>query len=255
MFSVLGLLLSFPACSGTDTAVWKEEVKLHDGTKMIVERSQKRDGRHEIGQEVPVSEHVISFVQPGSGRQIRWRTEFGMEFEKGSLIPLALYIVGMSPYLIATPAGCIAYNKWERPNPPYVSFRFDGQNWQRIPLKAIPSQISEANLVIGALVLEKEKRLTTYSGPVPAEEITKTNAEAKSPDASYLRTFVREPITHGPGDISGKCGEMVYDGRGGWIGMGWFRKQPSYEACMDYCTRNSVAPQYCPCGGLFKGGK
>jgi hypothetical protein len=146
-----------------------------------------------------VSEHVISFVQPGSGRQIRWRTEFGTEIEKGSLIPLALDIVGTSPYLIATPAGCIGYNKWDRPNPPYVSFRFDGQNWQRTPLKETPSQISEANLVIGALTLEKERRLTTYSGPVPAEEIRKTNAEAKNPDAMYLRKFSQEPIAKGDG--------------------------------------------------------
>ena len=43
---------------------WKEEVLLHDGQKLIVERSQMRGGNHEIGQEVPIAEHKISFIDP-----------------------------------------------------------------------------------------------------------------------------------------------------------------------------------------------
>ncbi len=32
---------------------WKEEVLLHDGSKIVVERMVKRGGRHEVGQKPP----------------------------------------------------------------------------------------------------------------------------------------------------------------------------------------------------------
>jgi hypothetical protein len=48
---------------------------------------------------------------------------------------------------------------------------------------------------------------------------------------------------------------MVYDGNGGWIGVGWFRKQSSYGACLKYCEREKMSAQYCPCNKLFKGEK
>jgi hypothetical protein len=44
---------------------------------------------------------------------------------------------------------------------------------------------------------------------------------------------------------------MIYDGHGGWEGIGWFRDQPSREACFAYCARNNVGAEYCPCGHLF----
>jgi len=36
-----------------NSASWKEEVLLHDGSKIIVERSLSYGGRHEIGQASP----------------------------------------------------------------------------------------------------------------------------------------------------------------------------------------------------------
>ncbi len=41
---------------------WKEEVLLHDGSKIIVNRSQSYGGRHEIGQTPPIKEQEISFL-------------------------------------------------------------------------------------------------------------------------------------------------------------------------------------------------
>ena len=41
---------------------WKEEVRLHDGSKIVVERSQSYGGRHEIGQSSPIKEQSITFT-------------------------------------------------------------------------------------------------------------------------------------------------------------------------------------------------
>lgn len=43
-----------------------------------------------------------------------------------------------TPYIVAEPNLCRAYNKWGRPNPPYIFFRFDGKDWKRIPLSELP---------------------------------------------------------------------------------------------------------------------
>ena len=44
--------------------------------------------------------------------------------------------------------GCLAYNKWGRPNPPYVIFKHDGKEWKRIPLEELPAEIKMPNLII-----------------------------------------------------------------------------------------------------------
>lgn len=196
---------------------WKEEVLLHDGTKVIVKRAQTRGGRHEIGQEVPVATHTVSFSLPGKEKSFTWKSEFGLEVEKASLSLLAIDLVGGIPYIVTTPTSCIAYNKWNRPNPPYVFFKFEQEVWQRVPLTEFPAEIKEANVAIGALTLRQEKRLTGYSGAVPVEEIRKMNAESTNPDVRYLKVFVPEPITKGDG--SWRCEELVYY-KGAWVGPG-----------------------------------
>jgi hypothetical protein len=62
-------------------------------------------------------------------------------------------------------------------------------------------------------------------------------------------SILREAYPYAPGS----CAEMVYDGHGGWIGIGWFRDKPSKEACLKYCEREKVLTQYCPCNKLFSG--
>jgi hypothetical protein len=200
---------------GFGGASWKEEVLLHDGKKLIVERSQARGGRHEIGQDVPVAKHTVSFLLPGKDKPITWESEFGLEIEKSSLSLLAIDVVGGIPYIVTTPTGCIAYNKWGRPNPPYVFFKFDGNAWQRVLLTEFPKEVKIANVAIGALTLREEKMLTGHSGPVPAEQVKSMNAESKNPDVRYLTMFVREPIKGSPT----ACEELVYY-KGAWVGPG-----------------------------------
>lgn len=210
---ILGASMS---ANGTGNLVsWKEEVLLHDGTKLIVERSQSRGERH-FGQEGNIAKHFVSFSLPGTAKPITWESKFGeVEIEKSELRLLAINVVGGVPYIVTTTAGCLSYNRWKRPNPPYVFFKFDGKAWQRIPLAEFPTEIKEANVVIDALAQETERQLTKHSGPVPAEEVRKMNVEGRTPEYLYLRVFVREPIK---GGIT-NCEELVYY-KGAWVGPG-----------------------------------
>jgi hypothetical protein len=206
------------ACAMGSSASWREEVELHDGRKIVVERAQTRGGRHEIGQEIPVAEHIMSFKHPDTGKSITWKSEYGIEVDKWSLLPLALDVVNGAPYIVTTPAGCIAYNKWQRPNPPYVVQKLDGKVWQRVELSAFPAVIREANLVTDALSGRTEHRLTTgRSGPVSAAEVQNINTEALDPAVQYVRVFVREPLK--PGAVGVSCEELVYY-KGAWVAPG-----------------------------------
>ena len=135
-------------------ASWKEEVLLHDGSKIIVKRSQTRGGGYEIGQDVGVDKHTLSFALPDSGKKITWQTTIGPKFEDTELQPLALDIVGGIPYLVTTTNVCIAYNKWKRPNPPYVIFKHVDNQWQQIPLAELPLQIKKANMATNCYQLK-----------------------------------------------------------------------------------------------------
>lgn len=170
---------------------WKEEVLLHDGSKIIVDRWHKRGGRHEITSGPPVKEQSITFTMPGTSQTITWRDEYSNEVGSANFEPLALHIHDRIPYLIATPYGCLAYNKWGRPNPPYVIFKHSSDSWQRISLLDLPSMFKAVNLVIDTS--NNEKKLDKL-GQVSVTNVERMNRDYRQPE---LRTILREPVKLG----------------------------------------------------------
>jgi hypothetical protein len=130
----LGMLLmigaSMSACAsflGLGGDSWKEEVLLHDGNKIIVERTVSRGGRHEIGQEPPIKEQSLSFILPGTNESVTWEDKFTEDIGGANFLPTLLDIHNSVAYLVVKPMGCMSYNKWGRPNPPYVIFKYGGK--------------------------------------------------------------------------------------------------------------------------------
>jgi hypothetical protein len=240
----LGFLLmmgvSMGACSSSVT--WKEEVLLHDGSKIIVKRSQSYGGRHEIGQGGSISEQDITFTLPNTNKTLTFKSEFSEDIGGINFILLALHISNGTPYIVAWPFGCLASNKWGMPNPPYVIFKHDGNEWKRIPLLELPTDFKELNLMIET---KGDEKIITSQPIVSAELVRKLNGERNPPE---FKSLLREPVKH-EGPVG--CGEMIHDGNGGWHGTGLFGK--SYEACLQYCKREEFNPQNYPCETLFKG--
>ena len=240
----LALGISLSACAGLtqSTKGWKEEVQLHDGRVMVVERVFNLGGYPTLdARERALLDETISFTLPESNKRISWRTEFRNDLpEPNGASPLLLDVVRGVPYLATSPAGCIAYNKWGRPNPPYVLFKYSNDAWQRIRPEEFPPELVDANLM-----------------PTPASSLLKpyysveaAKAERQSGNMNaYAKTILREPVK----GVWAGCGEMVYDGNGGWIGVGWFKKQPTLEACLKYCEREKMPEEFCPCNSMFKG--
>lgn len=188
---------------------WKEEVLLHDGQKIIVKRSQTRGGSHEIGQPPPVKEHTITFTLPNSSKTITWTSEYGEDVGRANFDLLAVHVLNGIPYIVATPNLCLSYNKWGRPNPPYVFFKYDGKAWQRIPLSAFPAEFKTINVAISTL--DDEDKLISL-GFVSAEKIKELNSDVRQPE---YKAILREPVKGGNGS-SVNCEELV-SYKGSWI--------------------------------------
>lgn len=212
----LGFLLMMGVSMSADAGLfglggdsWKEEVLLHDGGKIIVKRSQSYGGRHEIGQSPPVKEQEITFTVPKTNKTLTFKSEYSEDVGRANFFLLALHILNDTPYLVVEPNLCLSYNKWGRPNPPYVIFKHDGKEWKRITLQELPTEFKEINLVIetkgGAKNLEAQTIVT-------AELVKKLNGALEQPE---YRTILRAAY---PG-AAGSCAEMVYY-KGAWVGPG-----------------------------------
>lgn len=210
----LGLLLAIAAtmsaCAGfLGGTSWKEEVLLHDGQTLIIERTAKRHGRREIGQRPPIGDQSVAFEIPGNKQRVAWKDEYSEDVGGANFNLMVLDIVRGTPYLIATPAGCLSYNKWGRPNPPYVIFKYSGGEWRRITLQELPVEIKQPNLLQASPDEVAEKR--ARAGVVPAAIVRGEREGYKQPE---YKTILREALSRER--INQMCMEMVLY-KGTWV--------------------------------------
>lgn len=167
---------------------WKEEVLLHDRKKIVAERWAKREGRHEIGQPPPIKEQTLTFSLPPTNERITWKSEHSKDIGHADFKPILLDFAQGVAYVVTTPVGCLSYNKWGRPNPPYVIFKYLDKKWQRISIQELPLEIQAPNLIISSPDREMER---TGRNLATAEEIRKTNSELTQPE---YRAILREAL-------------------------------------------------------------
>ena len=189
---VLTLAIAIAACSFSLPKSWEEEVLLHDGSKIIATRHISYKGRYEIGQDAPVGESTISFKLPISNETIFWTSEYAKDLGRTNFILLALHVLNGTPYIVASPNGCTPYNKFGRPNPPYVFFKYDDKKWHRIQLSEFPVVFKTLNLYI-SLGRQDVKALVKYS-PVSSKYIQEQNG--KLTQYPEFQTILRDPIKH-----------------------------------------------------------
>ncbi|MHB1014878.1 MAG: hypothetical protein ACYC2W_06340 [Desulfurivibrionaceae bacterium] len=178
---------------------WREEVLLHDGQKIIVKRSVDRGGRHEIGQKPPYKEQSLVFTMPGTNQQVRWEDKFSEDLGMANFLPMLLDVYKGLAYLVTSPMGCLSYNKWGRPNPPYVVFKYNGKMWQRIPLEDLPPEIKTPNLIFSMPDIEVERAGTRF---MTAEKIKSIISDYPQPE---YKTILREPVKPGSYGSSVTC--------------------------------------------------
>lgn len=213
VFSTIGLILisgmsmNASAFLGFgNSASWEEEVLLHDGRKILVERSQRYGAYPTIdSRERVVLDEEWIFQNPDNQQQVTWKVNHRPPPEGETLMLMVLGFVKGTPYIASVPAGCIAYNHWGRPNPPYVLFRFDGQAWQRMSLEEFPAELKEANVVVGGRNNPKDQAGATLS----IAKVKEQNYYLEP----HLRQLAREPVKSAQ---TSTCEELVHY-KCGWI--------------------------------------
>lgn len=208
-----GLILMMGASMSADaglfghTMSWKEEVVLHDGKIIVVERF------YNLGEYPAIESHnrtpldeTITFTLPESNKKISWKTEYRNDLpEPNSLGALLLDVVGGVPYIATSPAGCIAYNKWGRPNPPYVLFKYVNDEWERIPIEEFPAELAHANLMSRP---DSRGRKPYYNVEQVKEQMSGRGI------ADYAKTILREALPKE--QINQMCEERIFY-KGSWI--------------------------------------
>ena len=248
---LLLLTLAISACAGvskygdTNTS-WKEEVKLHDGSTVIAKRTFSLGGKTETNKRTAIGSQEITFTVPTTNKTISWKSEYSEDVGRSNFNLLALHILNDVAYVVAETNGCQSYNKWGRPNPPYVLSKSDGNAWQRISMAELPIEFKENNVVIAidqrdlSNEIDKHKVISTAT-------VRELNNRGNLMSTTQYRSIMREPIPKGNG-----CEVLVPYGNSGWLGLDWFSDQPSYEACTKTCERKNVNSNNCPCKTLFK---
>ncbi len=246
--NVLGLLVGLSACvrlagaAGAGGDAWQEEVLLHDGRTIVVDRSQTYGGGHEIGQRPPERDMTISFTLPGSGKRITWFSEYGDDLGRSNFRLAALHVLNDTPYVVALPNLCLSYNKWGRPNPPYVIFKYQGNAWSRIPMAELPVEFKSTNLVVENFNNAAE---FTRLGRLSAEKVKQLNGQLSEPG---YREILREPIA-GSGEW---CEQTFPNGKGRALGSGWFKLNKDMAGCMRVCQQYDYGAALCPCNKFFR---
>lgn len=225
-----------------DSTSWQEEVLLHDGSKIVVDRWQKRGGPHTLGERPGILEYSLSFKHPVTKEIIKWKDGPTEDISYANFDPVALHIKDNIAYIITMTYGCKSFNKWGRPNPPYVIFKYEENDWKHIQFSKLPSEFTNVNLIIDTI--NDEKYLASQSF-MNAEKVKELN---KSLTQEIYKIIVRTPFKQ-EGD--GGCPEMIYDGHGGWNSLITFKRQASYEACLKECKRRWMDAEHCPCKRLF----
>jgi hypothetical protein len=251
-FRIIGLMLTVVISMNAQAGLfglggdsWKEEVLLHDGQKIIVERSQTYGGRSEPGQSGsgPIKEHTIRFTLPGTNQSITWTSEYSTEAGRTNFNLLAVHVLKGVPYVVTEPNLCLSYNKWGRPNPPYVFFKYEDNTWQRIPLEQLPVEFKTINVAHNTLGQDAQDLVRM--GLVPVERIKAMN---RSSNPVY-REILREAL---PASGQG-CRVEYSNNKGTWLSIDWFKEKKDLAACMRVCELNDFTGMTCPCKQFFEG--
>ena len=188
---LIALIATFglSACFGRASYRWKEEVLLHDGRVMVIERSVKTGyAPREIGQPPGESDYTLTFDAP-DGKSITW------DGGRNRFVPMILDFEQGVPYVVATGATSLVYGAEGCPRPPYFFFRWGAGQWQRVVYEEFPKSIRKANLSAGLTYPSRDPMRERISRGelVTVEDVTRLK-RAADPSRKEVREDAPMPM-------------------------------------------------------------
>lgn len=246
------------------TVRWQEQVPLPNGRTLMIDRSLEYDpsGLRIPGDGNPLKEQIVRFKLPGTKQQITWKSNYGVGYVD-ALQLVAIEIFDEVPYVVAVPLSCHAYNRWDRPSPPYVILKYVDRKWVRVPFNEFPVKKVKSNVLLALPFLGSERSFKEYLAGVKTYQ-TEQSTLGKVPDTRYLNAEISKMRSvgeiyftndHKPLIDMSDCHKLVYDGHGGWWGLDWFERRKNLDDCLAFCKHNKLDEPYCPCKQIFGGNK
>jgi len=165
LFTLVGMSL-LSSCFGKSTYRWNEEVQLHDGRVIVIERSMRTgEVPVEIEQPPGESDYTLRF-KTYDGKSVTW--DGGKWFD-----PMILDIDGEVPFVVATGRTELTYERYGCPRPPYFLFRHVGGEWEPISYEQFPKAIRKRNLLSGP-ALQRESRAAVGRGLVTRDDVQRS---------------------------------------------------------------------------------
>ena len=155
-----------------------------------------------------------------------------------------MHVLNGTPYIVTEPNLCLSYNKWGRPNPPYVFFKYDSNAWQRISLEQFPAEFKTINVAHNTLGQDAQELVRL--GLVSAEKVREMNRSS----ADEYKRILREALQ----GMERRCRVEFSNGKGTWLSIDWFRDEKDLASCLRVCEQKSFKDSACPCGQFFKKG-
>ena len=161
---------------GTVSRHWEEEVKLHDGRKIVVDRV------------VEVERCCGENFKNGDtiSQKIIFRSESGRIVWEDDIAPIIFDIVGTTYYVVADPMSMDECIKHSDPNPPFIFYKYKNGKWEQIKNSEFPDGF-QTNLLAdywGDRTGKGEK--------ISAEEKPKLNSYANNKVGKFLGHFNKD---------------------------------------------------------------
>jgi hypothetical protein len=143
LITALSLILVAQGCASMSKQEfyfieWQEEVKLNSGKVITVTQKRRCDEQYPKSCLTRESWLTINLSEFGKA-PIIWSQK---------LEPMVLNVNNGALYVVGWPPTQYEFRLYDRPMPPYVGYRFNNGKWTRIPLKEIPIEIYDTNLLI-----------------------------------------------------------------------------------------------------------
>lgn len=182
LLAALIAIFGLSACFGRATYRWQEEVLLHDGRVIVVERRVKTGyAPTEIGHPPAESDYTLTFDTP-DGKRVTW------DGGRNRFVPMILDFEQGVPYVVATGATSLVYGAEGCPRPPYFFFRWSAGQWQRTTYAQFPKSIRKANLSAGLTYPSRDPMRERISrGELITKEDVARLKRTAEPDAKEVR--------------------------------------------------------------------
>jgi hypothetical protein len=135
-------LASLSACSNDIS--WNEESKQADGSMLLLSRSIKLGGGHEIGQSTPIASESISFTDTKTGNKIAWHSPSNPYFLAD---PVLFQFDGKIVWVLVNPRSCGAWQRYGRPNPAFILFKIENGQQQQLKADELPEPFRYMNIL------------------------------------------------------------------------------------------------------------